>query len=60
MENIEGNKKRNTGETSLYDEVMDSGIHNDGMNNDSFPSSGKKNNNERLSGKSNQQEIPGP
>ena len=60
MGNIEGNEKRNTGETSLYDEVMDSGINNDGMNNVSFPSSGEKNNIERLSGKSNQQKIPRP
>ena len=46
MENIEGNRKRDTDETSSYDEVVDSGMHNDGMNRDSFPSSGKKNNNE--------------
>ena len=38
------------GETSIYDEVADSGKHNGGMK-EEFPSAGQKNSNERLSGK---------
>ena len=40
----------NLGETSIYDEVVDSGKHNGGMK-EEFPSTGQKNNNESLSGK---------
>ena len=46
LQNTHEKSKENMGETSLYDEVVLSGIHTDGMNEESFP---KKDNNGRLS-----------
>jgi hypothetical protein len=51
MGDIGENGTGNLGETSIYDEVVDSGKHDNGMKEDSFPSAGQKNSNGRLSGK---------
>ena len=51
MQNIDEHRRTNTGnEISVYDVVVDSGIHNDGIYDETRPSSGH-NNNGRLSGK---------
>ncbi len=51
MQNIDEHRRTNTGnEISVYDVVVDSGIHNDGIYDESLPSSVHNNNNGRLSG----------
>jgi hypothetical protein len=53
MQNIDGHRRASTGDyISAYDEIVtESGIHNDVIYDESFPSTTHNNNNQGLSGK---------